>query len=96
MVASLEHAQCKVKEFHKQRPSALQPISLNAIQFISRVNYMTPMIPKKLFGWEDSKFDREYLENMNQRWANWKRDCSTIKWEEEDDSRDENLRKGVM
>jgi len=33
--SSLEHAQQKVKEFHKQKPSALQPILLNAVQLIS-------------------------------------------------------------
>ena len=33
---------------------------------------MKPHIPTTLFGWEDGKFERDYLEKLEQNWQKWK------------------------
>ncbi|PFH44945.1 hypothetical protein AMATHDRAFT_123521, partial [Amanita thiersii Skay4041] len=35
-------------------------------------NFTTPNTSKKLFGWEDGKFNREYLERLERNWRQWK------------------------
>ncbi len=69
---NLEHAHRKVQAFHKKKPSAPRPTSIPADFFQRYHNHTDPVIPKKLFGWEDGKFDKDYLRNMDKRWAEWK------------------------
>ncbi len=58
-------------------------------------NHTEPIVPKKLFGWEDGKFDKDYLWNMDKRWAEWK-SVRQIDEMKRYDSWDENLEEGVM
>jgi len=91
----LEHAHRKVQAFHKKKPNTPRPMSMPA-QFFQRYhNHTEPMITKKLFGWEDGKFDKDYLRNMNKRWAEWK-SIRQIDEMKRYDSWDENLEEGVM
>ncbi len=69
---NLEHTHRKVQAFHKKKPSVPCPTTMPAKFFQRYHNHMEPMISKKLFRWEDGKFDKEYLRNMNKRWAEWK------------------------
>jgi len=65
-------------------------------KFFQRYHNHTDLIVlKKLFGWEDRKFDKDYLRNMNKRWAEWK-SVQQIDETKRYDSRDKNLEEGVM
>ena len=35
-------------------------------------NYMKPDVLQSLFGWEDGKFECDYLERMENAWKKWK------------------------
>ena len=42
-------------------------------------------IPKSLYGWEDGKFERDYLQKLEKAWEKWKGRGQTIQdWEDED------------
>ena len=44
-------------------------------------------VPKSLFGWEDGKFEWDYLEQLEKAWEKWKGRGHTIQeWEEEEDN----------
>ena len=43
------------------------------------------MAPKKLFGWQDGKFEPDDLERLERAWERWKgKDFATV-WDEDDD-----------
>jgi len=69
---NLAHAHQKVQAFHKKKPSAPRPTTMPAKFFQQYHNHTELNVPKKLFGWEDGKFDKDYLQNMNKRWVEWK------------------------
>ncbi|PFH45102.1 hypothetical protein AMATHDRAFT_127174, partial [Amanita thiersii Skay4041] len=62
----------KWKEFYKWNPGAPHSISHQHFTFRTYKNLTTPKTPRKLFGWEDGKFDREYLEKLERNWRMWK------------------------
>ena len=35
-------------------------------------NYTKPNVPQSLFGWEDGKFEHNYLDQMENVWEKWK------------------------
>ncbi|PFH44626.1 hypothetical protein AMATHDRAFT_116671, partial [Amanita thiersii Skay4041] len=47
-------------------------ISHRHFTFHTYENLTTLKTPKKLFGWEDRKFKREYLEKLEWNWKVWK------------------------
>ncbi|PFH46111.1 hypothetical protein AMATHDRAFT_156246, partial [Amanita thiersii Skay4041] len=49
-----------------------EEISHHHLTFQWYTNFMKLEMPKRLFGWEDGKFDREYLEKLEQNWRKWK------------------------
>ena len=49
-------------------------------------NYIHPIVLKKLFGWEDGKFEQDYLERLEQAWEKWKGCGKAIQeWEVKDE-----------
>ena len=61
---NLTNAQEILDEFHKKFPNAPRWIRKNDLEFRRYENFTKPDIPKTLYGWEDSKFEREYLEKL--------------------------------
>ena len=69
---NLAGAQEIVDEFHKKFPNAPRRIRKNDLKFRRYENFTKPDIPKTLYGWEDSKFECEYLEKLERQWQRWK------------------------
>jgi hypothetical protein len=94
---NLQNAQEEVERFHKRKPAAPRksPAS-QALRFTAYENLTQAPVRKTLFGWEDGKFDKEYLENMHRRWDQWRRNRSEIDWDDDEDSRDENPEEEAM
>ena len=42
-------------------------------------------VPKKLFRWQDGKFEPDDLEQLEKAWERWKGKDFTMIWDEEDD-----------
>ena len=57
---NLANAEELMQEFHKQYPQAPRRVRAQ-IQFKPYQNFTEVKPPKRLFGWEDGSFDREYL-----------------------------------
>ena len=54
-----------------------------------------PRAPKRLFGWQDGKFEPDDLERLEKAWERWKgKDFATV-WDE-DHCEGTNLKGGVM
>ncbi|PFH46583.1 hypothetical protein AMATHDRAFT_7650 [Amanita thiersii Skay4041] len=62
----------KVKAFHNTHPATPRPITLRHFEFKHYKNLTKPHIPRKLFGWEDGKFEADYLEKLERNWRIWK------------------------
>ena len=44
-----------------------------------------PKVPKRLFRWQDGKFEPDDLERLERAWERWKgKDFATV-WDEDDD-----------
>ena len=69
---NLTNAQEIVDEFHKKFPNAPRRIRKNDLEFQRYENFTKPDVPKTLYGWEDGKFEREYLEKLERQWQRWK------------------------
>jgi hypothetical protein len=46
-------------------------------------NFTKPDVLKRLFGREDGKFNKDYLENMERRWKKWKGAQGIMEYEDE-------------
>ena len=58
---NLGNAQDAISDFHKNNPSA--PRKVHAMPRTKKYeNYTKPDVPQSLFGWEDGKFECDYLE----------------------------------
>ena len=44
-----------------------------------------PKVPKRLFGWQDGKFEPHDLERREKAWERWKGKDFAMIWDEEDD-----------
>jgi hypothetical protein len=49
-------------------------------------NYTQQVMPKKLFGWEDGKFEQDYLEWLERAWEKWKGQGQATIWDDEEDA----------
>jgi hypothetical protein len=61
---NLENAKSKVKEFHRKHHEAVKrfgPMELPG-----------KYTAKMLYGWEDGKFEKEYLAKLERNWRRWK------------------------
>ena len=85
---NLENAQEAIADFHKDNPAA--PRKVRAIPTTKKYeNYTEPNVPRSLFGWEDGKFEWDYLERMENAWEKWKGQGKTIQeWETEEDDKE--------
>ena len=48
-------------------------------------NFTKPDIPCKLYGWEDGKFGRDWLEQLEKAWEKWRGLTYMTEWDDEDD-----------
>ena len=42
-------------------------------------------MPKRLFGWQDGKFEPDDLEQLERAWERWKGKDFAMVWDEDDD-----------
>ena len=80
-VANLTNAQEAIEEFHLEHPDAPQ-----RVRIVEKLEEKTqPKAPKRLFGWQDGKFEPDDLERLERAWERWKgKDFATV-WDEDDD-----------
>ena len=94
-VTNLTNAQEAIEEFHLEHPDA--PCRVRIMERIR--NGTQPMALKKLFGWQDGRFEPDDLEQLEKAWEGWKgKDFATV-WDEDDDeefARTQTLKGGVM
>ena len=75
------NAQEAIEEFHMEHPEAPR-----RIQIIKELKVDTQLkVPKKLFRWQDGKFEPDDLEQLEKAWERWKGKDFTMIWDEEDD-----------
>ena len=66
--ANVQNAPEKIDEYRKKYPDAIKHI-----RDMSRPQDLPGRhTAKLLFGWEDGKFEREYLAKLERAWAKWK------------------------
>ena len=81
---NLSNAKREMQKFHKANPSAPRRlVKVRDIEYRRWENHMQIKVPKWLFGWEDGKFERDYLERLHRNWKRWKGDRKLI-YEEPD------------
>ena len=82
---NLKNAQESIVEFHIKHPGS--PRHVRTMPKIQKYENLTEIdVPKSLFGWEDGKFERDYLDRLEKAWERWKGRGHTIQeWEEEED-----------
>ena len=73
---NLENAQELVKEFEREygkdnREVRKQEREENNREY-ERGNFPGRFIAKKLFGWNNKRYNREYWERLNRNWRKWK------------------------
>ena len=74
------NAQEAIKEFHLEHLDAPQQI-----QAIEEIEIDTQLkVPKKLFRWQDGKFEPNDLEQLEKAWERWKGKDFAMIWDEED------------
>ena len=80
-VTNLTNAQEAIEEFHLEYPDAPR-----RVRVIERTKKDTQLVaPKRLFGWQDGKFEPDDLERLEKAWERWKgKDFATV-WDEDDD-----------
>ena len=80
-VTNLTNAQEAIEEFHLEHPDAPR-----RVRIIEKQEEDTqPRVPKRLFGWQDGKFEPDDLERLERAWERWKgKDFATV-WDEDDD-----------
>jgi hypothetical protein len=74
---NVENAKSKVKEFHRRHHEAVRccgPMELPG-KYTARM----------LYGWEDGKFEREYLAKLERNWRRWK--GKDIEWDSVEQNR---------
>ena len=70
---NLKNSEELLKEFHIRKPSAPRQIRTQ-LNYKVYQNYTEVKPSKRLFGWEDGKFDQEYLERVERKWNQLVRD----------------------
>ena len=81
---NLKNAMEKVEEFEKRRfEEEIQRIRLKKgkeirlnpeVEEFKRGELLGRYIAKLLYGWDDKKFDEEYLKKLERNWNRWKND----------------------
>ena len=80
-VTNLTNAQEAIEEFHLEHPDAPR-----RVRVIERTKKGTqPTAPKRLFGWQDGKFEPNDLERLEKAWERWKGKNFATEWDEDDD-----------
>ena len=63
----------------RQNPSAPRRlVNVRDMEYRRWENHTQVKVPKRLFGWEDGKFERDYLEQLHRNWRRWKNDHKEI------------------
>ena len=90
-VGNLKNAGETVERFHQKHPNAPATRAIPQKAFRQYENFTQGSVPKKLFGWEDGKFDQEYQERLERKWRKWKGDRAQIYNLPEDDNQVEEI-----
>ena len=70
-----------IEEFHLEHPDAPQ-----RVRIMEKMKDSTqPMALKRLFGWQDGKFEPDDLEWLERAWEWWKGKNFATVWDEDDD-----------
>ena len=72
----MKNAMKKVEEFEKGRfEEEIRRIKLNPeVEEFKRGELPGKYTAKLLYGWDDKKFDEEYLKKLERNWNRWKND----------------------
>ena len=80
-VMNLTNAREAIEEFHLEHPDAPHRVRIME----GTKSDTQPAVPKKLFGWQDRKFELDDLEQLERAWEKWKgKDFATV-WDKDDD-----------
>ena len=80
-VTNLMNAQEAIKEFHLEHPDAPR-----RVRIMEKIKDNTqPMAPKRLFRWQDGRFEPDDLEQLEKAWERWKGKNFATEWDEDDD-----------
>jgi hypothetical protein len=69
---NLENAKEAIADFHVAHPSAPRKLDHRNMSFQKYENLTEIDVRKTLFGWEDGKFAKDYMEKINKNWMKWK------------------------
>ena len=81
-IANLTNTPEAIEEFHLEHPDAPQQIR----RIPRRKEDTQPMELKKLFGWQDGKFELDYLEWLGRAWERWKGRGQATVWDDKDNT----------
>ena len=90
-IENLKNAKKMIEEFEKEKfEEEIREIKLNLeAEEFSREELLGKYIAKLLYGWDNKKFEEEYLKKLERNWNRWKNDRKECK-EEKAKKRDEN------
>ena len=77
---NLTNAREAIEEFHPEHPDA--PCRVRVIE---RTINTQLVAPKKLFGWQDGRFEPNDLERLEKAWERWKGKDFATEWDDDDD-----------
>ena len=84
-IKNFKNAQESIEEFHEHIPAVLRQVHTMPITK-KYENFTKPDIPCKLYGWEDRKFGRDWLEQLEKVWEKWQGPTYVTQWDDEDDN----------
>ena len=64
---NLEKAKATIAKFHRENPSAPRRIR-EQLMFKLYYNFTRPNVKRKLYGWDDGKFDEKDLQRLKRNW----------------------------
>ena len=80
-VMNLTNAQEAIEEFHLEHPDAPR-----RVRIVEKLEEDTqPKVLKRLFRWQDGKFEPDDLERLERAWERWKGKNFATVWDEDDD-----------
>ena len=79
-VTNLTNVREAIEEFHLEHPDAPRRVRIME----GTKSDTQPAAPKKLFGWQDGKFELDDLEQLERAWEKWKGKDFTTVWDKDD------------
>ena len=85
-IKNLENAQESIEEFHEHNPAAPRRVCMMPMTR-KYENFTNLDVPRKLYGWEDGKFGRDWLEWLEKAWEKWRGPSYAMQWDDEEDNK---------